>query len=129
MKLISITLPSSGRLGSPGTVLCDAPSSPLLKGFTVRVRGPVILLVSPAGWVKGEPAGQRDPGGPSRTFEFPRSECQLEWEGAIDEAVQKYDSPPIMTPAERQALADERLAQLTELAELEKATAPEPKKK
>lgn len=112
MKLISLKLPDLPYLGSTGLTQCDRPNANLL-GWSVRVRGLAVFLVSPPGWAPGVPLPNRKPDGPRRQF-GPLSGVVLEWEGDdAPESMQKYDSLPMMPPAP--AISDE---------ELERATAP-----
>ena len=111
MKLLSIKLPDLPILGSQSHFYCDKPNAPL-KGWSVHVRGPVVFLVSPPGWMPGEPSARFDPKGPRRMV-GPLRDCVLFWEGGDVDAAQKYDGEPMGMPVE--VLSDE---------EMERATAP-----
>jgi len=119
MRLIAIQLPSlPAGLGSPGNVRVDDPPH-VLRGWKVRVRGPAVFLVSPAGWKKpGDVLVTLDAKGPRRVFEVARGECCLQWEGDGEvDGLTKYDSEPMDRP--KVVAIDD--------AELEAMTAPKAK--
>jgi hypothetical protein len=112
MKLLSFTCPSLPMLGSLSNVVCAAPPNNL-KGWRVVIRGPSVFLVSPPGWIPGEPMVRYDPKGDTHAFEVPRALCTFRWSSVDFDAVAKHEAPPMGMPAE--VLSDE---------ELERATAP-----
>jgi len=115
MKLLSITLPHMPLFGSPSNVNCDAPPANL-KGFSIRVRGRAVFLVSPPGWTNEKRLpSQHDPKGPRRMFgPFEAgAECIMQWDSDDIDAAAKYDGEPMGMPVE--VLSDE---------EMERATAP-----
>ena len=113
-------------LGSTQRIEVDRPHGGAV-GWTIGVRGPAIFLVSPAGWVQGQAEALRDPAGPRKVFEIPRSDCHLEWRFANDEdalagleKLARHDSDLLGTPEMRAKLEAEAL---------ERATAPKAKSK
>lgn len=113
MKLVSIKLPDLPILRSQSHFNCGTPPE-LLRGFSVRVRGRAVFLVSPPGWLPGQPDAIRPPTGPRRTFGplEAGADCVLQWEGDDVDACVKYDGEPMGWTAEQIA------------EELERATAP-----
>ena len=107
MKLLSLQLPDHPVLRSLSHFYCANPP-PILKGFTVKVRGKAVFLVSPRGWERDLTEHQRKPDGPRRTF-GPIDGVHLQWEGDDVDAVLKYDSPPMGVPE----LSDEELERVT----------------
>jgi hypothetical protein len=73
-----------------------------LQGWSVRVRGQVMFLVSPRGWGNGVPAPMRDPKGKHMMLgPIPLTGATLVWEGddaAIVDKLQRYDSPALTSP-------------------------------
>lgn len=72
-----------------------------LDGWSIRIRGASVFLITPRGWTRERSHGSRngfDPKGPFKAFELPRSEFTFEWEcddmDAVDK-LQRYDSPPM----------------------------------
>jgi hypothetical protein len=113
MKLHSIHLPMLPILGQLGNVVCDKPPNAMI-GWSVRVRGAAVFLVSPPGWEPGLAAAHRKADGPRRTYgPIKDAICQWEGEDAVDQLV-KYDSEAMGAKA-APVLSDE---------ELERATAP-----
>lgn len=117
MKLISIRLPDLPILRSQSHFLCSAPPA-ILKGFSVRVRGRAVFLVSPRGWASDVNEHQRNKDGPRRTFGplEAGTDCVLQWEGDDVEACAKYDGDP-MGWTQEQIDAEREV-------EMERATAP-----
>jgi hypothetical protein len=115
MKLLSLKLPDLPLLGSPSHFYTNAPPNNL-RGWSVKVRGRAVFLVSPPGWEPGKPLANLDPKGARRTVGPLEAgkECVLFWEGGDVDAVAKYDGDPMGAPLEP-VLSDE---------EIERATAP-----
>lgn len=90
MTLLSIQLPPLPLLGAPGHITCSSPPS-TLRGFRVLVRGPAVFLVSPPGWLPGLNRTVMDPKGKCRTWEVPRVNCAMVWEGEDVAKLQTYD--------------------------------------
>lgn len=115
MKLVSIKLPDLPILRSQSHFNCDAPPE-ILRGWSVKVRGRAVFLVSPPGWLPGQPAAIRKHGerrifGPLEAG----TDCVLQWEGDDVDACVKYDGEPMGVAVQ---ISDE---------ELERATAPKSK--
>jgi len=115
MKLVSIKLPDLPILRSQSHFNCATPPE-ILRGWSVKVRGRAVFLVSPPGWLPGQPAAIRPRNGERRTFgplEADGEKCVLQWEGDDIEACAKYDGEPMGVVVE--VVSDE---------EMERATAP-----
>lgn len=96
LKLVSITLPveKPQEMGLVRTINCVHPTEHVI-GWSVLVRGPAVILVSPAKDKQGRTVADR------RLYEFARSACVLVWSSSdIADAnnVQKYDSQPLERP-------------------------------
>ena len=113
MKLLSIKLPDLPILRSQSHFFCDRPPE-VLRGWSVKVRGRAVFLVSPRGWAHGETGAQRNVNGPRRTFGPLEAgkDCVLLWDGDDVDSLAKYDGDPMGWTQEQ---IDE---------ELERATAP-----
>ena len=65
-----------------------------LDGWSLRIRGPRVLLITPRGWTRDRSSGSRhgmDPKGRHRVFERPRTEFTFEWDTDDLEALDKLD--------------------------------------
>jgi hypothetical protein len=81
-------------VGNIGHVECAAPTD-RWEGWSLQIRGPMVYLVSPRGWVRGlklhEIKGSR---GPRTVLDIPKSAVRLIWECDEFEAdkIAKFDS-------------------------------------
>lgn len=92
LKLLSVTLPvdKPPSMRMTRTIDCAMPVDDHI-GWSIKVRGPAVILVSP-------PAVNT---GARRMFEFARTACSLIWSSTdIDDVdrVQKHDTPPLSRP-------------------------------
>lgn len=72
-----------------------------LDGWSIRIRGASVFLITPRGWTRDRSSGSRhafDGKAPCKVFELPRQEFTFEWEcddmDAVDK-MQRYDSAPM----------------------------------
>lgn len=94
---ISEALPYVGNIGH---VECAAPTD-RWDGWMLQIRGPMVYLVSPRGWIRGlklhEIKGSK---GPRIVLDIPKTAVRLIWE--CDEfkpdEITKFDSPPFKRP-------------------------------
>ena len=118
-RLISVQFnASSPPLDGLGTITRIKIREPedRFRGFQVCARGPIVYLVSPPGWNREIQFVTYDAKGPRRIWEIPRSQVNMQFEGATLSDVDKlqvFDSEIAMRP----------VAEPTE-EELDAATAP-----
>lgn len=107
LKLLKVTFDKTpariGSLRGGDMSQISADKSSPMDGWRVSIRGNVVFLISPKGWVHGQPANRWDPEGTAQTHEFPRTHCFFHWEGSDTELAEfakhgKFDSPPFGPP-------------------------------
>lgn len=99
-KLVSITFmrcpPLPGlRPSDMQTIKCNEPAG-ALRGFKLKLKGALAMLISPPNWATGKPLTgdimeAYKNGGPQIIFEFARQQVCLQWEGSEDEIVKVVD--------------------------------------
>lgn len=104
LKLKKITFDNAPRIpgvraGDLGVIDLENPNA--LQGWKVVIKGAVIVLISPPGWMSGRPARDWDPQKPCLIHEIPRATCYLHWEGdetTLDQIGKNYTSEPFGKP-------------------------------
>lgn len=106
LKLVGITFYETPivpglRAGAWSSLKCDEPVGSLM-GWRIVVQGQIVVFVSPPGWAPANASYPhlRDPKGPMRIFELPKSTMCLEWSGdeSAIEAIRKggkYETMPL----------------------------------
>jgi hypothetical protein len=119
LTAITFLTNSPSGLGSTQRIDADKPFGTAV-GWVIGVRGPAVFLVSPPGWVQGQPETQRKPDGPRKVLEIPRSDCHLDWSFSHDEDVMagleklaRHDSEILATPEVRAKIEAEALERET----------------